>query len=174
MPIISSDILLRLSGGSSNTSPAASLGGAMSTVSGGIITSGAANNIWDDVNAAEAAAGDTEHRCVYVHNNHGSLTLQNAVVWIDSLTSSTDTEFDIALDPAAVGSTATASTGAEGTAPSGGTVTFSRPTSKGAGLSIGDIPAGSKKAIWIKRTVTASAAAASDSGSIRVEGDTAP
>lgn len=174
MPIISTDILLRLSGGASNTSPILALGGAMSTVSGGIVTPGAANNVWDDVNAAEAAAGDIEYRCLYVHNNHGSLTLQTSVLWIDSLTSSSDTEFDIGLDPAAIGSTATCTSANENTAPTGGTVTFSRPTTKGAGLAIGDIPAGSKKAFWIKRTVTAGAAAANDTGSVRVEGDTAP
>ena len=175
MPIISTDILLRLSGGASNTAPGSALGGAMSTVAGGIITPGQANNLWDDVSAPEANAGDTEYRCVYVHNNHGSLTLQNAVVWIDSLTTSGDTEFDIGLDSAAVGSDAASTSANENTAPTGGTPpTFSRPTSKGTALSIGNIPAGSKKAIWIRRTVNAAAAAANDSGSIRVEGDTAP
>lgn len=174
MAITASDIEYRLSGGAANTSPILSLGGAMSTAGGGLITPGGTNNVWDDVSGAEAAAGDTEYRCIYIKNNHGSLTLQSAVLWIDSLTTSTSTEFDIALDPAAVGATATASTSDENTAPTGGTVTFSRPTTKGAGLSIGDIPSQSRKAIWLRRTVTAGAASASDTGSIRVEGDTAP
>lgn len=174
MPIISTDIEYRLSGGAANTDKNASLGGAISTAGGGLITPGAANNLWDDVSGAEAAAGDVEYRCIYIKNNHGSLTLQSAVVWIDSLTTSTSTEFDIALDPAAVGATATASTVDENTAPTGGTVTFTQPTTKGAGLTIGDIPAGSRKAIWLRRTVTAGAVSASDTGSIRVEGDTAP
>ena len=174
MPIVSTDIEYRLSGGAGNTSPILSLGGAMSTAGGGLITPGGANNVWDDVSGAEASAGDIEYRCIYVKNNHATLTLQSAVLWIDSLTSSTSTEFDVALDPAAVGATATASTSDENTAPTGGTVTFSRPTTKGAGLAIGDIPAQSRKAIWLRRTVTAGAASASDTGSIRVEGDTAP
>lgn len=174
MAIQSTDIVYRLSGGAANTDKNASLGGAMSTAAGGIITPGAANNVWDDVSGAEAAAGDIEYRCIYVTNTHGSLTLQNSVVWIDALTTSASTEFDIALDPAAVGANATASSADENTAPTGGTVTFTRPTTKGGGLSIGDIPAGSKKAIWLRRTVTAGASAASDTGSIRVEGDTAP
>lgn len=179
MPIVSSDILLRLSGGSSNTSPAAALGGAMSTVSGGIITSAAANNLWDDVTAPEASAGDTEYRCVYVHNNHGSLTLQNAVLWVDTSSSGTtspDTSIDVALDSAAVGSTAASTSANESTAPTGGTApTFAgTAVSKGTALSIGDIAAGSKKAFWVKRVVTAGAAAYSDVASFRVEGDTAP
>lgn len=173
MAITASDIEYRLSGGAANTSPAAALGGAMSTAGGGVITSAALNNLWDDVSGAEAAAGDIEYRCIYVKNAHGSLTWQSVVLWIDSLTSDADTEFDIGLDGAAVGSTASSTSSDENTAPSPA-VTFSRPTSKGAGLSIGDIPAGSRKAIWIKRTVTAGAAAASDTGSIRCEGDTNP
>lgn len=172
MAIASSDLELRLSGGAGNTSPAAALGGAMSTAGGGVVTSGGANNLFDDVSGAEAAAGDTEYRGAYVKNNHGSLTLQAAALWIDALTSSPGTEFDLGLDPAAVGSDSSTTIANENTAPAG--VTFSRPTSKGAGLLNADIPAGSKKAFWIRRTVTAGAAAASDSGSIRLEGDTAP
>lgn len=170
MAIASSDIEYRLSGGASNTDPAAALGGAMSTVAGGIITSGSANNLWDDVSSSEAATGDTEYRGFYVKNKHGSLTWENVVVWIDSLTSSGDTEFDIALADEAVG-VAMETIADESTAPSG--PSFTRPTSKGAGLAIGNIAAGSYKGIWIKRTVTAGAAAANDSGSIRCEGDTA-
>ena len=171
MAIVSTDIVYRLSGGASNTSPAAALGGAMSTVAGGIITSAALNNLFDDVSGAESSAGDVEYRCLYVQNAHGSLTLQAAIAWIEALTNSAQTEFDIALAGEAVG-VAAETIANESTAPSG--EVFTRPTSKGAGLSIGDIPAGSYKAIWIRRTVTAGASAVSDSGTIRVEGDSAP
>ena len=142
----------------------------MSTVGGGVITSGAANNLWDDVSSGEASAGDVEYRGFYVKNKHGSLTWENVVAWIDSLTSSADTEFDIALCDEGVNATMETIAN-ESTAPSG--LSFTRPTSKGAGLSIGNIPAGQYMGIWIKRTVTAGAAAANDSGSIRCEGDTA-
>lgn len=142
----------------------------MSTVGGGVITSGAANNLWDDVSSGEASAGDVEYRGFYVKNKHGSLTWENVVAWIDSLTSSADTEFDIALCDEGVNATMETIAN-ESTAPSG--PSFTRPTSKGAGLSIGNIPAGQYMGIWIKRTVTAGAAAANDSGSIRCEGDTA-
>lgn len=170
MAITSSDLEYRLSGGASNTSPAASLGGAMSTVAGGIITSAVLNNLWDDVSSAESSAGDVEYRAIYIKNKHGSLTWENVVAWISSLTSSADTEFDIALADEAVG-VAMETIADESTAPVG--PTFTRPTSKGAGLSIGNIAAGSYKGIWIRRTVTAAAAAASDTGTIRCEGDTA-
>ena len=141
----------------------------MSTAGGGAITSNVANNVWDDVGSSEASS-DAEYRCLYVKNAHGSLTLQAASLYIDALTTSSGTEFDIGLDAAAIGSDSSTTIANENTAPGG--VTFSRPTTKAGGLIQLDIPAGSKKAFWIRRTVT-SASAGSDSGSIRLEGDTA-
>lgn len=60
----------------------------------------------------------------------------------------------------------------ENTAPSG--VTFSQPSNLAGGLSIGDVPAGQHKAIWVRRTVNAAAAVASDSFALRVQCDTNP
>lgn len=170
MPIASSDLQMRLSGGAANSDPNASLGGVMSSTA---VTSGASNNLWDDVSGSESSAGDIEYRGFYWRNGHGTLTLQSAVTWIDALTTSADTEFDIALAAEAVGATM-ASIADESTAPS--SVTFSRPTSKATGLSIGNMAPGDggRKGVWIRRTVNAGAAAASDSGSVRLEGDTNP
>lgn len=157
MPIISTDIVYRLSGGASNTDVNASLGGAKSSTSVGT----GLHNLFDVVGSAEAAAGDTEYRCVYVHNNHGSLTMQAAKIWISSNTPSTDTTVEIALGSSAVNGTET-SVANENTAPSG--PTFSAPASEGAALSIGDIPAGQHKAVWIKRIVNTGAAAYNSDG----------
>ena len=172
MPIISTDIVYRLSGGAANVDPNASLGGARSTAGGGVITSGAANNLWDNVAGDEHAAGaDIEYRGIYVLNAHGSLTLQAAKLWIDSLTTSADTEFDIAL--AGEGLNGTMETVAnESTAPAG--ETFTRPVTKAGGLTLGNIPFGQHYGFWIRRTVNQNAAAANDTGSVRVEGDTDP
>ena len=167
MPIVAADIQSRYSGGAGNASAAASLGGAESATA---FASGVANNLWDDVSGAESAAGDIEYRGFFWHNGHATLALQSAVTWIDALTTAGDTEFDIGLDPAANGA-AMAVIANESTAPAG--VTFTRPTSNAAGLSIGNIAAGSYKGVWVRRTVTAGAVAAADSGSIRIEGDTA-
>lgn len=112
------------------------------------------HNLWDVVSSQESNDGDTEYRCIYVVNNHGSLTLQNAKVWISSNTSSSSTEIQIGLGVSAINGTETA-VGNEGTAPGG--VTFSLAASEGAALSIGNIPAGQHKAIWIRRVVTAAA-----------------
>lgn len=167
MPIISTDIVYRLSGGASNTDVNASLGGAKSSTNVGT----GLHNLFDVVGSAEAATGDTEYRCVYVHNNHGTLTMQSAKIWISSNTPSTDTSVEIALGSSAVNGTET-SVANENTAPSG--PTFSAPASEGAALSIGDIPAGQHKAVWIKRIVNAGAAAYnSDGATITVSCDTA-
>lgn len=172
MPIVAGDIVWRYTGGAANTNPNASLGGVMSTVAGGTIDDSVVNDLWDNVSGAESAAGDVEYRSYYIQNNHGSLQWQSPMFWISSLTSSPDTEFDVGLDAAAVGTETTNSTSAdEGTAPSPA-VTFSRPTSKATGLALGSMNAGQEKAVWQRRTVTAGAAAASDSGAVRAEGDT--
>jgi hypothetical protein len=163
MPIISTDIQYRLSGGAANSDQNASLGGAKSSNS-------ATTAIFDDVSSAESSAGDTEYRCVYVHNNHGSLTLQSAVIWVQTNTPSSDTTVDIGLGTSAINGTEQ-TVANENTAPT--SVTFSAPSSFGAGLSLGNVPAGQHKAVWVRRTVTAGAAAAADSFTLRVQGDTA-
>lgn len=172
MPIVEADIEYRLSGGAANTTPANSLGGAMSTVAGGIITSGNANNLWDDVTGAESAAGDIEYRAFYVKNNHATITWQTVYFWISSLTTSADTEFDVALATEGVNVAIAETLANEGVAPTG--VTFTRPVTKVGGLSIGNIPATQFKGLWIRRTVNTAAAAASDTGTLRCEGDTGP
>lgn len=165
MAIVASDIKYRLSGGASNTDPNASLGGAESSTDAG-------SGIFDNVSSAEGTAGDTEYRCIYVKNTHGSLTYQGAKVWIQANTPSADTTVDIGLGTTAVGTGNEQTVADEQTAPSG--VTFSAAANEGAALSIGDIPAGHHKAVWIRRTVTAGAAAAADSFTLRTKGDTLP
>ena len=163
MAIVSTDIKYRLSGGAANSLPASSLGGAKSSTD--------ASNYFDDVSSAEASAGDTEYRCVYVHNNHGSLTLIGAKVWIQANTPSGDTDVAIGLGTSTMNGTEQTVVD-ESTAPTG--VTFSQPTTFAGGLSIGDIPFGQHKAVWVRRTVNAGAAAYSDSFTLRVQGDTNP
>ena len=163
MPISSSDIQYRLSGGAANANANASLGGAKSAT----VMSSA---VFDDVVSSEAAVGDNEYRCVYVHNAHATLTLLSAVVWISSNT--TGNRLHIGLGSSAVNGTEQ-TVADENTAPVGG-VAFTQPSSKGAGLAIGDIPAGQHKAIWLKRSIPAGAGGGTDAFTFRVEGDTLP
>lgn len=127
-------------------------------------TSAVVGNLFDNVPLVEAGA---DHRCFYVVNLTGRM-VGGVVVFVAVPTVLADTEFDIGLDPAAVGSDSTTLISTEGEAPAG--VTFSRPTTVGTGLVIGDIPAGSRKAVWVRRTVSAARAAGSDTGTIRFSG----
>lgn len=168
MPIVSADIDFRLSGGAANSDPNAALGGAKSSTE---ITAASLHNLFDQVASAESSAGDVEYRCFYVHNAHGTLTLQNAVIWIQTNTPASDTTVDIGLGTSAVNGTEQ-TVANESTAPSG--VTFSAPATEGAALSIGNIPAGQHKAVWVRRTISAAAAANNlDNVVLRVKGDTA-
>lgn len=167
MAIVAGDIDIQLSGGGANSVPDASLGGGISSVS---VIDATLHNLFDVVGSAEASAGDTEYRCVYVKNTHGTLTLENAVVWIQSQTTSVDTSVEIAVDT--VGVNGQASTVANETTAPGGQA-FSAPSSEGGALSIGDIPPGEHQAVWVKRIVSAAASAANnDTMTIRVKGDT--
>lgn len=168
MAIVASDIKIYLSGGAANADPNAALGGAISTTE---LVAASLHNLFDQVSGDEASPGDTEYRCFYVKNTHATLSYQNAVIWIQTNTPSTDSVVAIAL--AGEGSNATAETVAnESTAPVG--ESFTSPATKGAGLSLGSLAAGQRYAIWVRRVISAAAAAYNaDSAVIRVEGDTA-
>lgn len=168
MSIVASDIKYRLSGGAANATPDASLGGAKSSVA---ITDNTDNNLFDDVSGNEHTAGDVEYRCLYIHNGHGSLTLTSAVVWIQSDTSGADSDISIAVGTAAVGAMEQ-TIADESTGPSG--VSWSdAATARSSGLALGDIPAGSHKAVWIRRTISAgSTPQSADTAQIQAGGDT--
>lgn len=164
MAVLSSDIKFYLSGGGANTDPAASLGGAISTTEVNPAT------LFDTVDSAEAASGDVEYRCIYIKNTNGTDTLLAAAAWISSNTPSADTVLDIGLGTSAIDGTEQ-TVANESTAPAG--VTFSAPSTKATGLSIGDMTAGQHKSLWIRRTVSAAASAYNNDGAtINAGGDT--
>jgi hypothetical protein len=178
MAIVASDIVFRLSvaaaaGDTTASTPAASLGDQVSTSA---ITTATLNNLWDDVSGAESAAGDVEYRGIFILNNHATLTLVGANVFITSQTANGGV-IDMGLDPAAIsakgsGSTQMATIANESSAPAG--VTFTSPTS-GSPLVIGDIAPGQVKGIWLRRTVTAGASGVAPDGVIvGWAGDTLP
>lgn len=151
MAIIAGNFETRLSGGSTNSNGNASLGGAKSDNA----MSSSVDALFDFTSSAEAAAGDVEYRCVYLHNGNGADTMLSAKVWISAQTPLAGSVLAIGLGAAAINATEPA-TADESTAPAG--VTFSEPSSSAASLAIGDIPAGQHKAIWLRRTITAGSA----------------
>lgn len=165
MPIISTDIQYRLSGGASNADPLASLGGVKSSVDSG-------PNLFDDVSSAESVAGRVEYRCVYIHNAHATESyLEPVKVWLSANTPSTTTTIEIGVGTAAINATEQTIAN-ETTAPIG--VTFSAPSSFATGLAVAAIPAGQHRSIWVKRTVNAGTAATADSATLSVQGDVNP
>lgn len=163
MPIIASDIDYKHSGGASNSNPALSLGGIVSSVD---VTP---NDLFDDVSSAEASAGDTEYRCIYVKNSHGTLTLQAAKIFISANT--TGNRVWLALG--GEGKNGTAETVAnEGAAPVG--EVFSQPTDYAGGLLLGDLAPGETYPVWVQRRIPDSSAAATDTFTLRCQGETNP
>ena len=163
MPIVSTDIDYKHSGGATNSDPALSLGG---VISANDVT---VNTLFDDVSSAEAAVGDTEYRCIYVQNSHATLTLLTAKVFIQANT--TGDRIAIALGGEGKNGTAEAVAN-ENTAPVG--EVFSQPVDYAGGLSLGDLAPGDTFPVWVRRTIPAAAGAATDSYTLRVQGETNP
>lgn len=160
MPITASDILYKQSG-------AANLGGAISATD----VSTALHGLFDVVSGSESLDGDVEYRCIYVKNAHATLTLYNAVAFIQSNTPASDTTCDIGVGSAEI-SGVEQTVADENTAPAD--VSFGAPSSYSTGYPLGDLDPGQHKAIWIRRTITAGAPAYNNDGmTLAVQGDTA-
>ena len=151
MPIADTDLLIKYTGGASNSNPDASLGGAVSSNGP---TSNSLHNLFDVVTGSESLPGDIEYRCVALRNNHGSLTAQATKIYISVDASS---YYDLALAGEGL-NTQPESVANESTAPVG--ESFSHPTTYAGGLSMGNIPSTQFYAYWIRRTVPAAAPAA--------------
>lgn len=170
MGVQSSEIVLYYSksGGGTQSDPDDSIGGAIADNGP---TDNSINQVWDDVTGDEAASGDTEYRIIYIQNDSATDSLEDSKLWVTQATQSTDDEIALAL--MASGKNGTAERLAdEETAPSGGE-SFSAPTSKATGLSVGTLAAGDSYAICIRRVVDASSTAFdANDYKIKVEGDT--
>jgi hypothetical protein len=143
------------------------LGGA---ITNNEIVSSVIDNLFDAVNKSEAQNGSVEYRCFYVKNTNNSSTFRGVQVYLLSQTTSPTTSLAFGLGTSAVGGTEQFISG-EVSAPVG--VSFVESISESNALLIGDIPAGSHKAIWLRRTVQAGTSSSSnDTASIRFDGAT--
>ena len=179
MPITATDLIFRLSvktGAAGDTTaqadPNQSLGKYISTTA---LTT-ALNGLFDNISGAENAASTVDYRCVFVLNNHATLTYQNAVVYLSAevagganIAIATD---NVAASAKGASAAQAAEIATETTAPSGVSA-FSSPTTAGTGLSLGNIPALSCRAFWVRRTATNSAALDADGVTFGLSGDTA-
>lgn len=178
MPITSADILFKLStksgsaGDSTASTPSASLGKYVSTTT----MAAGANGLFDDISGAENTASVVDYRCVFVHNNHATLALQNAVVYVSAETAG-GASVAIAVDNVAASAKGSSSAQAdqvtnETTAPTG-VGSFSTPTTSANGLSLGTLAAGQVRAVWVRRSAANTAALTGDGFTLAVTGDTA-
>lgn len=84
MPIVESDIKWYQSksdGSSDGESGYDGLGGYRSSDE---IVDDLSENVFDNINAAESEAGDEEYRCIFVRNEHATLTLEASRVYLET------------------------------------------------------------------------------------------
>ena len=171
--ISTANLLWYHSGGGSNSSPAADLGGAISSALWSTTT--ALDDLFPDVTGAQAAAGVTHYRCLYFKNTDANANglISGAVYLLSQVTPADANDvFAIGLDPATITGSGTATTSAGGTvAPAA--VTFINAAScltYAAALALGLQAAGGLafvtplatngiQAVWFRRTVGAGATA---------------
>ena len=159
MPIINTEIKLFKSTNG--------LGGA---ITANEIVSGELHNVFSKVTSDEALLGKTCYRCIYVKNANLSITLEAAKAYKVGNTPSNTTELEIGLGTALLNSSEQVIAN-ELTAPVG--IAFSSLTGVGNALSLGNLPAESYKAIWLKLIVAPNATAFNaDGATIEIVGDT--
>lgn len=152
-------LILRLTGGVSNTDPDASLGGVQSTTE---LSATAMNSLFDNVDSTEASSGDTEYRALDIYNS-GDATATSVEIYMSTETSSTDSSVDMGPD------SGTQTIANESTAPSAPAITFAHYNTASK-LSVSDIASSGSQRIWFKRIVTASAGNDSnDQGTIKID-----
>lgn len=152
---------MHLTGGASNADPALSLGGVSSSVE---LSATALNNLFDNVSADEASAGDTEYRAIDVKNS-GDASAVGVQIYMNPETTSASTALDFGIGASPLGSTL--SVADESTAPAA--VTFAHYTT-GTRLSLPDIAAAAYCRVWVRRVVAAAAPnLASDTGTLNVD-----
>jgi hypothetical protein len=162
MPIVAGDIAFKYSiktGSAGNTTASA---GATS-LGKYISTSTFDTAPFADVPAADNTASTPDYECYFLLNNHATLTLKAAGVYISSEVAG-GTAISIATDNVAASAKGSSSAQADQistrlNAPTAVSA-FSSPTTAATALSLGDIPAGSCRAFWAKRTPANTAATA--------------
>ena len=120
------------------------------------------NGLFDAVTKERNAASEVDYRCVFIRNLHSTLTAMSGVIYLDGGDMAGGPSWAIAVDSTAASAIASASAQAlevanDTTAPSPA-LTFSAPTTEGAGIAVGDIAPGYCRAIWIRCTQTNSVA----------------
>jgi hypothetical protein len=178
VPILEADIVKRYSvaaaaGNTTVGTAATSLGDQVSQTP---IPDDQFSNLFPDVTGDEASGGVVKYRCVFVHNAHATLTLQNGEVSIQSQIALGGT-IAIAVDNIAASALGAATPQAavianENVAPVGTTAFGNGP------IVIGALGPGQVRAVWIRLTVPAGATPPAPDGTddfvLLIDGDSLP
>lgn len=174
------DILLRRSttSGSAGNSVAGTVADALGKYMSTTAVLAALHDAFVALTGTQNQASRVDYVCIFVFNNHATLTWENATAYLTSEVSG-GTTLALGLDPTGVvAKDATAvqalTIASATTAPAG--VTFFAGTAidtDGEGLALGNIGPGQVRAIWIRRTAANSAAVNADGGVLSFSGDTA-
>jgi len=138
-------IRLYLSGGATNGSGLASLGGAISV-------NQMPSRMFTPITSSQFSSGRVMYRCLYVHTDEDS---DDVTAWVAIDTPSASTGVAIGWGVSAIDGTE-ASILNETIAPSG--VSFSSAASQGAGLNGGDFSTNQFRALWVRYTINAGTA----------------
>lgn len=132
------------------------------------------NNLFGDVTGDENAASNVDYQLMFVYNAHATLSYTSVVAWISAEVAG---GASAAIWPDSTAASALASASAQAltianknTAPAASS--FSAPTTKATGLSLGTIAAGQVKGLWIRRTAANTVAVDNDGATVSVSGDT--
>jgi hypothetical protein len=178
MSIADTDIQIRYSvaaaaGDTTVGTAAGSLGDQVSTTQ---MPDDVTGNLFPSVTGDESLAGVVKYRCVFVLNNHATLTLQNAVARVASQIAGGST-IAIASDGTAISAKGSASAQAvtianENTAPAGASAFGLGP------VTLGNIGPGQVKGVWVRQTTPANATSPGVDGVddfyLEIDGDTLP
>lgn len=139
--------------GAGNTDPDVSLGGVITSSPETEVSSTAGNNLFSKVLNAEALAGSTKYRCIFIKNSSGS-DYTGVGVWISTETLSNDSKVYLAVADEGINETVQFPTGItnEGTAPDGD-LTFTHPTQSYAMLDLPDLSNGDYVGLWVMRVI---------------------
>jgi hypothetical protein len=180
MPIAGSDIGLYLSttagaaGDLNAGTPGASLGKYISTTT---VDDDVEGELFTAATGQQNADSVVQYQCVFARNNHATLTLTGAKIYVESEVSGGAT-VAIAIDSTAKsdadqGPGVQALTIANDTTAPAGPLSFSTPTTEGAALTLGDLAPDEVKAVWVRRTLANTSAKNNDGFRLTVFGDTA-
>lgn len=149
MVLSSSDLKMFLTGGTTNTNPALSRGGNVSSTE--VITD-TVNNLFRRITESEASSGVTIYRCVALKNmDAGGATMRNVRFYMVLDTTSPDDLASYSYAQADKNTVETA-TADEFTAPTGSKINFISARNRSGGLVLGDLAPNDYINVWLRYT----------------------